>query len=242
MKKTAESNLWKWLRNGLKGTDGLHMCRIETSTMSGYPDIEACYKGRNFHIELKTTTGIRDIESLFYTGVSLEQELWARARAQAGGYCFLLIQVGKERFIKKNPYSKTESVLDFRRIESPVDVLNFTMLAVDLNTYDKPGISSRVIKGEWLRKVLVEKGVWCSADYDKHMTFFCGECLTEKTEEVCTLEVLCLAYHQYCFKTRFPYSEGRFVKWLEDRYGIREDPDYMFVVDVNVINRDIPAA
>lgn len=89
--KTRESQLWNWLRDGTRAQrPDLDMQRIENLVGVGTPDVEACYQGIAFWIELKA---INDQENLDVE-VSPEQVMWHRRRARAGGRSWFLIQVG----------------------------------------------------------------------------------------------------------------------------------------------------
>ena len=96
--KVRETELWKWLRAGvarLQHSDcRAHVCRIETSTLVGYPDVEGCIDGRSFHIELKTVARPKRETTRISPGLSAPQGVWANARANAGGRVFMLLQVG----------------------------------------------------------------------------------------------------------------------------------------------------
>ena len=93
-----ESSLWSWLeRGGRAMRPGLHMTRVEDLLAVGRPDVEACLEGRSFVCELKvaarprrTTTPIRT-----QSPITPEQVGWLRARRDAGGQAWLLVQVGE---------------------------------------------------------------------------------------------------------------------------------------------------
>lgn len=94
-----ESSLWKWLQQAEKKLDfttDLHWRRVENLVAEGDPDVEGCYKGRAFNIELKVadrparpTTRV-----LGPSDIRPRQIPWAKARWAAGGRSYFLIQVG----------------------------------------------------------------------------------------------------------------------------------------------------
>jgi hypothetical protein len=99
-----ESNLWKWMKEGVRPLVGgrrLHVCRVENMVVAGYPDVEGCYEGENFHLELKgalrparPTTNV-DVE------IDLAQVLWLERRWSVGGSCFVLLRVGSGRAVRR---------------------------------------------------------------------------------------------------------------------------------------------
>jgi len=90
-----ESNFWKWLRNGwrLEGPS-LQVTRIETGTMTGVPDVEVCYEGTAFWVELKAVDRPVRPDTPVDVGLSPAQSLWHRKRMAAGGTSYLLVAVG----------------------------------------------------------------------------------------------------------------------------------------------------
>jgi hypothetical protein len=72
-----------------------HWNSIETTTISGVPDAEACFEGSQFWIEYKFTTG-------WTVGLRPEQIGWALRRARAGGRSFIAVRrtaiVREEKF------------------------------------------------------------------------------------------------------------------------------------------------
>ncbi len=97
-----EAALWKWLRNGSKHlSKHLHICRVENSIMKGYPDVEGCYSGMNFHIELKSSPLPKRKSTLITIDISDEQIRWLNKRWRIGGSCFVLLRVGTHRNITR---------------------------------------------------------------------------------------------------------------------------------------------
>ena len=97
-----ESNLWKWLRQETKHLSKvLHMCRIETSTMLGYPDIELCYRGKCATIELKGAKRPKRTTTKVQVKVRPEQVIWLKKRWAIGGKAWILLRVGEHKNICK---------------------------------------------------------------------------------------------------------------------------------------------
>lgn len=92
-----ESGLWRWLSGARRvlGAD-LHMTRVENLIGSGMPDVEGCYQGTQFWLELKSA--MRPVRSAtpvrFPTKGREEQASWAISRIAAGGRVGYLLQVG----------------------------------------------------------------------------------------------------------------------------------------------------
>lgn len=96
---SRETGLWKWLEraNAMAARrKDLHMRRVENLVAEGDPDVEGCYRGGAFNIELKTSE--RPMRSttriLGPSDVRRRQVPWARERWAAGGQTYFLIQVG----------------------------------------------------------------------------------------------------------------------------------------------------
>lgn len=95
---SRESSLWKWLEQARLASEPgtLHMRRVENLVAEGDPDVEGCYRGGAFNIELKaaprparTTTRV-----LAPSDIRPKQVPWAKDRWAAGGQTYFLIQVG----------------------------------------------------------------------------------------------------------------------------------------------------
>lgn len=92
-----EKNLWIWLRDGVKpqiAEGRLHICRIETITMVGYPDVEGCLDSHNFHIELKAVERPKRQGTPLRIRIQPGQVPWLKKRWKAGGACSVLVRVG----------------------------------------------------------------------------------------------------------------------------------------------------
>lgn len=94
-----ESSLWDWLKRGTADLgDRLHMTRTEEALgAKGRPDVEGCYDGGSFIVELKVASRPKRAETPIRTQepVKEEQCLWLEARVKAGGMAWLLVQVGE---------------------------------------------------------------------------------------------------------------------------------------------------
>ena len=80
MAKGPEAKLWQDVKKALKDA---HLVRIENKASPGIPDVNGCYKGIEFWIELKVIKG----NSL---RLSKFQKAWIYERLRVGGYVFVL--------------------------------------------------------------------------------------------------------------------------------------------------------
>lgn len=93
-----ESSLWVIIRQNLPQ---VHWQRIETSTGLGIPDINGCWEGKEFWVEIKylPTFPVRANTPVKIKHYTPEQRLWLRKRGQAGGQAWLFVRVGAEWFL-----------------------------------------------------------------------------------------------------------------------------------------------
>lgn len=95
-----EVRLWEWLRDGLRGVEGLHMRRVENLVGDGDPDVDGCWHGRYFELELKGSDRPARGGPLDFD-VRQSQVVWHRRRWKCGGNIWLYIRVGKGREVKR---------------------------------------------------------------------------------------------------------------------------------------------
>jgi len=99
-----EQNLWDWLRMGIRpllASKRLHICRVENMVMTGYPDVEGCLDGKNFHLELKGSLRPARPATPVRTKWQPGQKPWLKKRWSVGGSCFAFIRVGKGHEIRR---------------------------------------------------------------------------------------------------------------------------------------------
>lgn len=92
-----ETNLWTWLRNQTKSLTAkkrLHMCRVENWVVPGFPDVEGCFEGESFYIELKGALRPAKPETRVRVKWQPGQKPWLNRRWAAGGSAFVLLRVG----------------------------------------------------------------------------------------------------------------------------------------------------
>ena len=90
MAKTNEAKLWLRIKNlKIKG----HFTRIESSTLNGIPDVNACHSGAEYWLELKSN-------DLNNCGLSKWQINWHYDRIKAGGFVFILNKTLVPRALK----------------------------------------------------------------------------------------------------------------------------------------------
>lgn len=112
--KVKENRLWQWFNDGVRAAlenwhggnqlHRLHMLRVETTTMAGYSDVEACYNGTGFIAELKTLArpemkDKRRAPTLSLPHFTTAQALFLEARWNAGERSWLFVQVGDTRYL-----------------------------------------------------------------------------------------------------------------------------------------------
>lgn len=127
-RKTAESSLWKWLRDKTSRLRDLHMCRVENASEVGYPDVEGCWAKEGFHIELKCCARpAKPDTKLDLKHIKREQCLWARRRMEVGGRAFFLIQVGSNHEARRylvpgggKPFAVMNGVTEAKLLELSV--------------------------------------------------------------------------------------------------------------------------
>lgn len=95
-----EVRLWEWLRDSLRGTEGLHMRRVENLVSEGDPDVDGCWQGRYFELELKGCDRPAKDGPLSFD-VRQSQVIWHRRRWKCGGNIWLYIRVGKGREVRR---------------------------------------------------------------------------------------------------------------------------------------------
>lgn len=98
---TAERRLAQWLHAAATHIEGLHLQRIESSTGSGIPDIEGCWNGTSFWLELKAVDilPVKDTSRLNIT-IHPAQINWLERRWSIGGRVFVLLRTGQSRHMR----------------------------------------------------------------------------------------------------------------------------------------------
>jgi len=74
-----ESQLWAMVKAGLS-KQGVHLTRVENAIMSGTPDVNACYQGVEWWMELKSGT----------LTLRPAQVTWINTRITHGGKVFIV--------------------------------------------------------------------------------------------------------------------------------------------------------
>lgn len=93
-----ESDLWKYVRDGLRGK--CHLTRIESSAGNGVPDVSIGIPGKNVWVELKY---IESWPKRPTTKVKLplrpEQKWWIKARGEMSGNVWVLCRIQDDFFL-----------------------------------------------------------------------------------------------------------------------------------------------
>lgn len=88
-----DAGLWAWIQPVWKTIKELHFERVENGVASGTPDVDACYKGKAFKIELKRGVTFKtndEVEIAFRK----TQPSWLKKRWSVGGNAWVLIKTG----------------------------------------------------------------------------------------------------------------------------------------------------
>lgn len=96
-----EQRLWSWFRDGVKAIPRLHLQRIENGAGLGTPDLEACWEGRQFWVELKGSDRPAKSSTPIRYKLTLEQVLWAEERWRAGGSVYLYLRIGFGKAVRR---------------------------------------------------------------------------------------------------------------------------------------------
>lgn len=114
-----EVRLWEWLRDGLRGVKGLHMRRVENLVSEGDPDVDGCWDGRYFELELKGCDRPARGGCLGFE-VRQSQQLWHRKRWRCGGNVWLYVRVGRGRDVRRYLVPGSQTAVVRRALESKV--------------------------------------------------------------------------------------------------------------------------
>lgn len=90
-----EVRLWEWMRDNLKTVPLLHMRRVENMVSTGDPDVDGCWNGDYFELELKGCDRPAKPGSILNFEIRQSQVLFHRKRVRAGGRIWVYIRVGK---------------------------------------------------------------------------------------------------------------------------------------------------
>lgn len=109
-----ENRLWDWLHEGGKAVKRLHMRRVENRVSEGDPDVDGCFDGDYFELELKGCNRPKDPATPLDFEVRQAQVLWHRKRWKVGGRVWLYVRVGVGRDVRRYlvPGSMTGIVRD----------------------------------------------------------------------------------------------------------------------------------
>tara|TARA_R100001509_G_C4789989_1_gene189430 strand:- start:164 stop:580 length:417 start_codon:yes stop_codon:yes gene_type:complete len=114
--KKLESKLYLEIKKALPN---VHFQRIETNVGLGVPDVNGCYKGIDFWLELKVSSGTR-------INLSKYQKSWIIRRGRAGGRVFILQKALLERALKLYQWTSAmvrepSTPVPFAKFPFPVD-------------------------------------------------------------------------------------------------------------------------
>lgn len=91
---SSEKNLWRWLSKArITLRDKLHIIRVENHIISGVPDVEGCYDGEQFWIELKSIKKPIREKTLLNVKFRPAQIPWLLRREKANGKAGVLFSI-----------------------------------------------------------------------------------------------------------------------------------------------------
>ena len=97
----SEKNAYNSMRKGIiRSRD--RICRIETFTIAGMFDVNACLEGVEIWIEIKAPTEPKRISTPLFGSnhkITLEQRDFALAQVRAGGNCYFYIDTSFNRIL-----------------------------------------------------------------------------------------------------------------------------------------------
>lgn len=94
---TLEKSLWSRFR---ACACSQHLMRVENSVGPGTPDVNGCYNGVEYWVELKQADPPKKETSILQVRhFTTEQRRWLVQRIAAGGNAYVLIQVGREYLV-----------------------------------------------------------------------------------------------------------------------------------------------
>ena len=88
--KKRESKLWQRIKKHITKP---HLIRVESNTINGIPDINGCWKGKEFWIELKS-------DKVGYPKLSKWQISWINKRIKHGGIVIICNETLLEKSLK----------------------------------------------------------------------------------------------------------------------------------------------
>jgi len=88
--KKRESKLWQRIKKNITKP---HLIRVESNTINGIPDINGCWSGKEFWLELKS-------DKVGYPKLSKWQIAWINKRIKHGGIVIICDETLSERKLK----------------------------------------------------------------------------------------------------------------------------------------------
>ena len=121
--KTLEKSLWKWLSSARR--PGFMIQRIENTLSKSTPDVECSTGGGGFWIELKTAYQPKKEETTIRFKFQRGQSEWLVNRWGLDRGAWLLVQVGRDRYLIPGLYSR---VLEDGITKSEIHLLSKTSI------------------------------------------------------------------------------------------------------------------
>jgi len=97
----SEKTLWRWFQKGTRHLERLHLQRVENCLKRGVLDVEGCYRGVAFWLELKAAKEepVNPNARVACEPLKPEQQNFITHRLAAGGNVWLLYGVGRHKYL-----------------------------------------------------------------------------------------------------------------------------------------------
>ena len=157
--KKRESKLWQRIKKNITKP---HLIRVESNTINGIPDINGCWNGKEFWLELKS-------DKVGYPKLSKWQIAWINKRIKHGGIVIICNETLSERAVQL--YRPLSAITDARLLKprcsfsSPVHWPSFQEALWGL--LDLPAAKSRSRsrdEGQRIVEMELHQGSLCSQD------------------------------------------------------------------------------
>ena len=103
--KKRESKLWQRIKKNITKP---HLIRVESNTINGIPDINGCWSGKEFWLELKS-------DKVGYPKLSKWQIAWINKRIKHGGIVIICNETLSERAVQL--YRPLSAITDARLLK-----------------------------------------------------------------------------------------------------------------------------
>lgn len=133
----SEAALWRWLKSA--NSPSVFLWRVENSVSSGSPDVAGYIEGYGqVYFELKYSHPVGE-DARPRTHARVSQEIWHCRLTELGSTChFVLLQVGKERFLIPGSYTSQFNKMPLRDLRkfsvggsSPTEIMQMLIKSLE---------------------------------------------------------------------------------------------------------------